>query len=1201
MAKTPSNPNDPVLPGTPPETPAPKQRPGSFGDSDWLSLIPDLPQPEAGKLPVLPSDADLDLESIFAGATVTPSQVGLPHPNVTTPPPIGPASGWLTPAPRATPVTPAAPSEDGEGSDIFSTGRRKSGTGSDAARGPSSDDATGHSNIFDSPPPALDHLLGGSVDFNFPGAGGSRSGDASNSQATGLSDDDMFVAFDQPPSELFAREDPLAGPPDDGANAVNNLMDELHLPFPKSGGPKYPRPAPDPGTGPTPAVGPITPNSGLDFDETETAASSSNLFADLTELNAFAMNSGVDLLNPDGDAVGFSPRPDAADGPESSIFHKRTQGSSLVNMDQIPLMGSSDEPTEAMRYTGPDVDGSSSIFQRGTHADPRGDFGSGTDSGDRSGVSFGSPSRHGKIVSLSTDQAGAVSDAASAAIDWSLPGELPVPRPGVGRAADDSGDSDADLTGRDDGDVHTTARMAPSSGIFDVDMTKETPLGTLSGSYPAGLSQGSKSGFLTPPKSASSAPRPAVRTPRPATPPTKFVAEVAVAAPVRKSRGGLPWLGGTAVGLMAGVGVCSALYVAEVIPSNSTTGNPIVRTSPAGPPAVATAATATDLGDARKLLAAGQAELALPAFEAAGDNASPIDLAGRGLARWQVRVREMGRTGKKVEVGDKYLQPALADLERTVAAADQFKTPDERRALHQAVLGIGVTKELTGDLAGAGAYYAAAAVTYPQARGLFESAATRVKLMRAGGKVALAPRDAAGLAEALVIAVTLLQTDGPAAAAGTDEPGLLFWDAANRAAAGDYPGAIAAIRKARTVHESRRLAVTGRGVNPLTDPVEQIFLKCCDELAAGWTLRQQLYTDPVAGPVFVKSGVATGLRALAAAAKPDPKVAEQLAVAQVALRAKETALVAATAKEVDLGDKLTAAATEAAANAKAAKEKLAAAEADLTAANDAVAKVVGGLKAGKMVGPDADAATVLKNLPEILKKVASANDSVDAKKAAEAVAAANGQRDAALAASKQADDKVKALTTRMDAAQGETQKKLDAAKVEAVQLRAAVAVERKKAAEAAMLTAKVELDEQKAAYEAKLDAVIRDATRQAEDARVQMANARAGVAVPLMTNELIAQGQASGLYTRAIDLYFTGRYADAEAVLTKVTQQDPADARYWYFLGLSRLAQEKPGAPEAFQKGAEQEARSLPPARELNAALEKVQGNARRTLNGFRP
>ena len=38
----------------------------------------------------------------------------------------------------------------------------------------------------------------------------------------------------------------------------------------------------------------------------------------------------------------------------------------------------------------------------------------------------------------------------------------------------------------------------------------------------------------------------------------------------------------------------------------------------------------------------------------------------------------------------------------------------------------------------------------------------------------------------------------------------------------------------------------------------------------------------------------------------------------------------------------------------------------------------------------------------------------------------------------------------------------------------------------------------------------------------------------------------------------------------------------------------------AFQKGAVQEARSLPPVREINAALEKVQGDARRALNTFR-
>ena len=1168
MAKTPSDPNDPLRSDTPP-APGPKSRPGSFADSDWFALIPELPVPQAGKLPVVPSDADLDLEAIF-GETARP-----PLP-AETPPPVGPASGWLTPTPRVAPVKPAAPSEDGAGSDIFSSGRGKSRGGSDAFRTHSTDDKSGHSNIFDDAPAGPDHLLDGSADAHFPDPGEGTAGDG----VTGRSDDDLFLTFDQPPSDLFSGGDAAApGTPDDGATAVNDLMDELHLPFSQPGrGPKYPRPAPYPGSGVTPYTGPSTPHGGPDFDLTETGASSSNLFADLTDLEVVALNSGVDLLNPDGDAVGLGTRPDPADGPESSIFHKRTQGSSLVNMDQIPLMGSSDEPTEALAYTGPDVDGSSSIFQRGTHPDPGGDFDSGASSpGDRSSVSFGSPSRHGKIVSLSADQAGAASDDASAAIDWSLPGEFPMPRPGRGADAPpaDRGDSDADLTGRDDDDVHSTARMAPSSGIFDVDMTKETPLGTLSGSYPAGLSQGSKSGFLMPPKSP--APRSSVGPPRPAVT-AKSTGKVEVAAPAGKSRGGLAWLGGTAVGLMAGVGACSALYVADIIPSGSGRGDPVVRSSPAGPVAAVPTATADDLVTARKLLAAGQAELALPAFEAAGDNAGPLDIAGRGLARWQVRVREMGRTGKKVEADDKFLQPALADLERTVAAADQLKTPDERRALHQAVLGIGVTKELTGDLAGAGAYYAAAAVKYPQARGLFESAATRVKLMRAGGKVALAPRDAAALAEAVAIAVTLLQADGTAVAAGTDEPGLLFWDAANRAAAGDYPGAIAAIRKARAVHESRRLAATGRGVNPLTDPVEQIFLKCCDELAAGWEVRRQLYTDPVAGPVFVKSGIATGLRALAAAAKPDPKVAEQLAAAQASVKANETALTAAAAKELQLGEKLTAATAEAAANADAAQ-----------AAKANVVKLIADLKAAKIVGPDDDFAAVVKNLPASLKRLTALGDSPDARKVA-----------AALAAVQKAADADKALLAKSEAETADARKRADAAKAEAEQLRTTMAAERQKATDAATLTAKAEFDKQKAGYEAKFEALDRDAKRQAEDNRVQLANARAGVAVPLTTSELLAQGQAVGLYNRAIDLYFAGRYADAEAVLSKVTQQDPADARYWYFLGLSRFAQNKEDAAVAFQMGAVQEARSLPPVREINAALEKVQGDARRALNTFR-
>ncbi len=1178
MAKTPSDPNDPPAAGRDQTTPDPKPRPGSLADSDWFAAIPELPVPDPNRASVIPTDADLDLDSIFS---VTPEA---PAP-AATPERVAPASGWLTPADRGRPATPAAPSgdADGEGSDIFSTGGRRPRGGSDAFRldDPREADrprvASGHSNIFDEPAGEsgdLAHFFKGSADSaDPPEAGGTTSLDGLAVGGDRL-DDDLFLAFDQPPSELFDAP----GPHDDGSDAVNDLMDELHLPFAAPpGGPRGARPGSGGRGNPQ---GPITPGTGIDFNETAADASSSNLFADLTEPDGQSLNSGVNLLNPDGDLPRAPRRPTPTAGPDSSIFPKRPQGSSLVNMDQIPLMGSSDEPTEALAYTGPDVDGTSSIFQRGDHPAPPG-AGSDAAGGDRSSVSFGSPSRHGRIVSLGAGQSGATSDDASAAIDWSLPAELPAPRrpgapAGKSPAVRPPGDSEADLTGLDDG-AGPTARMAPSSGIFDVDTSRETPLGSLSGFYPSGASQGPKSGFLTPPPSGLRLPaggqlpprsNARLTPPRPATPATKS----ALKPPAPAAKSGRGWGGGLALGL--GVGVLSTAALAAI--GLALAGPQLGSGTPAPAPVTLTQPLSGDaaLAQARQWLDEGKPELALAAFEAAGDDASPIDVAGRGQARWLIRVRQAALNNETLRADDAGLKPALADLDRTVAAGDLLKFGEQRRALLGAVLRLGLTKELTGDPAGAVADYDAAAAKYPDARKLFEVAAARTRLMRASGKVALAPRDVDGLLGVALAAVLLVQDDGRASEVGVAEPGLLFWEAANQAAARDYPAAIATIKEARALHDRNRLAKAGRGLNPLTDPVEQIFLKCCDELAADWTLRQQLYTDPVAGPVFARSGVAAGLKQLAAAAKPDPKVAAQLRVTRENLAASKAELAKATAKATEADEKLTATAAEAAASAtaaKTAKDKLAAAEAKARVADDAVAKLVSGLKAGKVVGPDDDAATVLKNLPDLLKKVTSASDSADAKKAAEALAAA----------------RTEAAAARADATATAT--KL-----------AAVEAERKKELDAATLALKVQLSEQKAAHDAKLDALSREAKRRDDDARAQIANARAGVAVPLMTSESAGQAQAVGLYTRAINSYFDGRVAEAEASLAKAVEQDPADARYWYFLGLARLAQDKPSAAAAFRRGAEFEARGLPRVNEINAALEKVQGNARQALNGYR-
>ncbi len=83
--------------------------------------------------------------------------------------------------------------------------------------------------------------------------------------------------------------------------------------------------------------------------------------------------------------------------------------------------------------------------------------------------------------------------------------------------------------------------------------------------------------------------------------------------------------------------------------------------------------------------------------------------------------------------------------------------------------------------------------------------------------------------------------------------------------------------------------------------------------------------------------------------------------------------------------------------------------------------------------------------------------------------------------------------------------------------------------------------------------------------------------------------------------YFAGAYPAAEESFRAAVKEDDADARYHYFLGLARLAQgKKEGAEAAFDKGAALEAQGLPPRRDVNAALEPIQGALRRRLNDER-
>src|SRR5207244_9021519 len=83
-------------------------------------------------------------------------------------------------------------------------------------------------------------------------------------------------------------------------------------------------------------------------------------------------------------------------------------------------------------------------------------------------------------------------------------------------------------------------------------------------------------------------------------------------------------------------------------------------------------------------------------------------------------------------------------------------------------------------------------------------------------------------ARQLLLAVILLQAD-PAAKDEEPEAGVFFWKAVNAAAAGKYADAIEQVTKAKAAHVKQAKAMAGRGLNPLSDPLEQIFPRCCDD------------------------------------------------------------------------------------------------------------------------------------------------------------------------------------------------------------------------------------------------------------------------------------------------------------------------------------------------------------------------------------
>jgi hypothetical protein len=91
-------------------------------------------------------------------------------------------------------------------------------------------------------------------------------------------------------------------------------------------------------------------------------------------------------------------------------------------------------------------------------------------------------------------------------------------------------------------------------------------------------------------------------------------------------------------------------------------------------------------------------------------------------------------------------------------------------------------------------------------------------------------------------------------------------------------------------------------------------------------------------------------------------------------------------------------------------------------------------------------------------------------------------------------------------------------------------------------------------------------------------------------------------FGNGLRFYFDRQYPQAEKELLEAVRYNDQDARYLYYLGLSRLLQGKREfALEDFRVGARLERQEKPSPAAVAGSLERVQGPIRQTLNKYRP
>ncbi len=323
------------------------------------------------------------------------------------------------------------------------------------------------------------------------------------------------------------------------------------------------------------------------------------------------------------------------------------------------------------------------------------------------------------------------------------------------------------------------------------------------------------------------------------------------AARAERSRGGMSGLVGGVIGAVLATAACAAVWFSGLLPESGRRGASVPSAAPVAPAPRGDGAAVAAREDPRTLMERGDYAKVLETVQAAeGQEPSPGGdlLALQGEAQWRSYLVRQRQEGQAPQAGDKPIEEAKATLAKS-------NTPE-------GMFWLGQIQESLGDLAGARKIYEDGLKQYqdkPALARMFQTALRRVEAleeapereaadeknpqMRGLRQGALHQGGAAGPKPGVVLVALLGQPPaGEKAAAPADEAeaGDYFWEALQLARKNQYAEAIATLDRAATAHKQRRVLRQNKSQNPKSDPGEQIFLKCCQELEAYWKLRMRL-------------------------------------------------------------------------------------------------------------------------------------------------------------------------------------------------------------------------------------------------------------------------------------------------------------------------------------------------------------------------